>query len=258
MAKSSLSSKISSYCKQYWRAKLQQSTPRLSEQLELLIEEVYTDLSPFDKVNLESEFQALGLSDLIPKKEKLTILNDLVLEKILTEVSARINSKGIESFIDNSKEVGLRTKALKLKQLLSKIEQEDWQQPFHKPKLWAGTGVIIKVGDWNFVEEAGIMTISAPQKEAKIISNTYYEIKDLASSSYDYRSKYEFFGRPAEAIGQHISTVEHPNIAIIVKTIISSAIQFVDTKIELTINSVHSDRILIESLMKTDDLSLFD
>lgn len=257
MAKSSLSSKISSYCKQYWRAKLQQCSSRLSEQLELLIEEVYTDLNPFDKVLLESEFQALGLSDFIPQKEKVTMLYDRVLDKILTEVSVRINSKGIDSFIDNSKEVGLRTKALKLKQLLGKIEQEDWQQSFHKPRLWAGTGVIVKAGDWGFVEEAGKMIIIAPPKEAKIISNAYYEIKDAASSSYDYLSRYEFFGMPAVDIGQHISTTIHPDIDLIVKIIISSAIQFVDNKIELTINNVHSDRVLIKSLMKTDDLSLF-
>ncbi|MFT5708524.1 MAG: hypothetical protein ACI9ES_002827 [Oceanospirillaceae bacterium] len=86
------------------------------------------------------------------------------------------------------------------------------------------------------------MTIISPAERAKIIINAYYEIKDAASSCYDYLSKYEFFGGSAETIGQHIITVEHPNIDIIVKKILSAAIQFVDNKIKLTINIVLSDQ----------------
>lgn len=87
----------------------------------------------------------------------------------------------------------------KLSEILHQIESNQFSQRLRAVQLWEGAGVLIRTSPIKY----GTSKIVVTTRHAKILSCLFTELRDCLHGTYDYQTKYEFFGGLATAAIRH-------------------------------------------------------
>ncbi|TDP26791.1 hypothetical protein DEU29_1445, partial [Idiomarina aquatica] len=116
-------------------------------------------------------------------------------------------------------------------------------------RLWTGAKVHIEEGQIAYRDNGSRMFITLPSPFAQYVSKLFMGVFDAAREITDYHNKYEYVGRPAEAVGELIKSGELFFDKDLYEVIIGRAYRVID---EWTSNLVEAQKFK-KSQFKIDD-----
>ncbi|MGX5203195.1 hypothetical protein [Aliikangiella sp. IMCC44632] len=199
---------------------------RISNRGNNIIKIISTALESFEfpgEAQLQQQLTEQTLPQSTPKKHKIEAIANALIIASVKHVKSELHRLEISDFIHDKTVQNLARTEQKLAQLILDLNSQ-WETITRVTyPLWRGADVEFTIGDYSYKENGSKTVVTLPQDLAHRVSHLYILIRDICSDSYNYMSKYQLFGVPAEAIGALLNSPQLPSDKTLLIQVATSA-----------------------------------